>query len=113
MSLGGDLPSLHDDSTNTSIASLVNTSGVQTMWIGLHDTINEKAFEWSDGTLLDFSNFFEFEPSSASMFENCVEIYSVGKWNDFGCHNFLPYVCYMKPGSPNTSALESTAPAQN
>ncbi|KAH9487493.1 hypothetical protein Btru_076228, partial [Bulinus truncatus] len=46
-SLGGNLPSIRDSSTNMFIASLVNTRIGVHMWIGLHDTSSKKDLQIS------------------------------------------------------------------
>lgn len=59
-------------------------------WIGLHEPEEEGRMEWTDGSDLDYANWFPDEPNGAGGAENEVEIrmgcdgYACfnGKWND-------------------------------
>ncbi|KAH9488665.1 C-type mannose receptor 2 [Bulinus truncatus] len=111
-SLGGNLPSIHDNSTNMFIASLVNKRIGYRMWIGLHDTSSKKAFEWSDGTSLDFSSFYTADPYFLAIFKGCVQIYyGTGHWKAETCESVRPYVCSIKPGTSTIPATVFTTPA--
>lgn len=62
----------------------------QGCWIGLREPANDGQYAWSDGTHLDYSNWFPNEPNGAGGSENEVELrmgcdgYACfnGRWND-------------------------------
>ncbi|KAH9523861.1 hypothetical protein Btru_047253, partial [Bulinus truncatus] len=110
-SLGGNLPIIHDADTNTYISNLVKSNNFPPVWIGLHDTSVEKAFEWIDGSPYDFSKWGNTEPNSLTISEDCGEIERAGYWNDINCHITRPYICSMRPGAPTVPAPASTTPA--
>ena len=59
-------------------------------WIGLHEPQNEGQMMWSDGSHIDYSNWFPGEPNDSSGMEDEVELrmgcdgYACfnGRWND-------------------------------
>ncbi|XP_022109148.1 macrophage mannose receptor 1-like [Acanthaster planci] len=66
-------------------------------WIGLHDTVGESTFVWTDGTATDFLNWGSGEPNNAGSGEDCVHLESafqkVGIWNDINCDYQYRYIC--------------------
>ncbi|MBN3286843.1 ASGR1 protein, partial [Polyodon spathula] len=67
----------------------------KTVWIGLFNN----PWKWSHkGEYSSFQNWNTGEPNNEGS-NSCVEVYGKeeekrGKWNDAGCHNSSPYVCY-------------------
>ncbi|XP_028654146.1 C-type lectin domain family 4 member M-like isoform X1 [Erpetoichthys calabaricus] len=77
------------------------TAKGEVFWIGLHDSVNEGAFQWVDGT--DFTNVDKFwdenQPDNWKDGEDCINISSSGKWNDNICTSKLKFICEMKKKS--------------
>uniref|UniRef100_A0A914DYS9 C-type lectin domain-containing protein n=1 Tax=Acrobeloides nanus TaxID=290746 RepID=A0A914DYS9_9BILA len=70
MSIGGDLPSIHDSATNNFLASqFVPQAGVVGYWIGLtcDETLGPEnaACTWLDGIPFDFQDFTNGAPDGA------------------------------------------------
>ncbi|XP_039602978.1 C-type lectin domain family 4 member M-like [Polypterus senegalus] len=67
-------------------------------WIGLHDSVNEGAFQWVDGT--DFKNVDKFwdenQPDNWKDSEDCINISISGNWNDNKCTSNLKFICEKK-----------------
>ena len=50
--------------------------------------------EWSpSNTPLSYTNWYAGQPGNAGGFEDCMQIYSSGKWDDDKCMNQQKYVC--------------------
>ncbi|XP_038078467.1 macrophage mannose receptor 1-like [Patiria miniata] len=83
-------------------------------WIGLHDTVGESTFTWTDGSPTDFLNWGPGEPNNVGSGEDCVHLESafqkVGIWNDINCDYQYRYICKKpKTGSNvNTPAPPPT-----
>jgi len=97
---GGHLASIHSEDQQKAIAygSFASSNGVwSNWWIGLNDVDSEGSFAWTDGTPLDYSNWFGAEPNNAGGVEHCVHIHGheAGLWNDIPCENVRPYICLL------------------
>ncbi|XP_030839675.1 alpha-N-acetylgalactosamine-specific lectin [Strongylocentrotus purpuratus] len=103
--IGGDLPSIRNEEEGNTIyqlwKGLVNnpTKMDYAYWIGLRDTHQEKKFEWTDGTPLQYNNWKHGEPNNWEN-EDCVEIRNAGnndyerqRWNDRGCNHDRAFFC--------------------
>ena len=70
----GHLASFHSAAEYTAVmAGLENLYGfVPYGWIGLTDAAQEGTFVWSDGSVVDWTNWYPGEPSSGGGQEDCV-----------------------------------------
>ncbi|KAA0705893.1 C-type mannose receptor 2 [Triplophysa tibetana] len=68
---------------------------IEELWIGLHDTVMQMNFEWTDRTPVIFTFWHPFEPNNfRSVNEDCVTIWGPeGRWNDSPCNYSLPSIC--------------------
>ena len=74
-------------------------------WIGYHDQASEGTFVWSDGTTVDYINWFPGEPNNCCTTEgeDCTHIWGGGTWNDMTCNpsdigwTVSGFVCNTKP----------------
>ena len=83
--------------------------GSYSLYIGLRrrNNINNNAgFEWTDGTPVTYSDWYEGEPSNHENKENCVvmemgEAYDKNfKWNDVRCDTWdAYYICQRASGT--------------
>lgn len=56
--------------------SLAVFSGIEELWIGLHDTVMQMNFEWTDRTPVIFTYWHPFEPNNfRNVNEDCVTIW--------------------------------------
>ena len=98
MSNGGNLASIHDVTTLSSIGSLVGAADIREgVWIGLHDMhlesgCEDTGFIWTDGTPTDYENWADGEPNDwvpaggancdgggdSEGGEDCVEMFPYG-----------------------------------
>ncbi|XP_071776222.1 lactose-binding lectin l-2-like [Centroberyx gerrardi] len=71
-------------------------------WIGLSDTQKEGAWMWSDGSEVNFGLWNPDQPDNASGVEHCVHTnYDAdSRWNDWLCHETLPFVCVSRTVCP-------------
>ena len=65
-----------------------------TMLIGLKHSTSSGAFEWQDGTQLNYTNWNEMEPNGDG---SCV-IMLGDKWIDFNCESQKQYACQRSIG---------------
>ncbi len=90
--------------------AIVATLGANNAWIGLDDTVSERAFRWVNGSTSGYRNFQSGEPndgSAAGRGEDCVTIGGDAshEWNDTPCGDPHPAVCecdatYVPPPTP-------------
>ena len=76
---GGNLISLHSLSEVYFIRDMTPGLG---FFIGLNDSITEGVLEWSDGSVLDFTNFSSGEPNNQGN-EDYIFQRANGQWNDY------------------------------
>ena len=69
---------------------------------GLHDQGVESEFQWSDGTVVQYTNWDNWNPNNWANSEDCANVrsYNDGRWNDQNCRNSLPYICKKPKGLP-------------
>ncbi|XP_077591129.1 C-type mannose receptor 2 [Stigmatopora nigra] len=65
------------------------------VWLGLHDTLMQMDFHWSDHTPVIFTHWHPFEPNNfRNTAEDCVSMWGAdGRWDDNPCNLTLPAVC--------------------
>ncbi|XP_048579859.1 uncharacterized protein LOC5521691 isoform X2 [Nematostella vectensis] len=98
---GGDLVSIQSPVEQAHITLEVGQFGVREYaWIGLHDESVESAWEWSDGSPVRFTNWYNNQPDNWLAQEDCAHTYhephAVGRWNDMPCYSGNSYICKAK-----------------
>ncbi|XP_033097160.1 mucin-12-like [Anneissia japonica] len=80
--------------------------GWSSAWIGYSDETSEGTFEWLPNTveISYYNNFGQSQPDNSNN-EDCVEIGSVGTWNDNNCGTSLPVVCEKVVKCPESWTL--------
>ena len=87
-SLGGNLPSIHDQAQNDELWA-ANSAENPTMYgkeihIGLR--LNNGRWEWTDGTLYNFSNWYDWGNWPVAWDSwRCTRIASEGMWKNDDC----------------------------
>ncbi|XP_071120593.1 macrophage mannose receptor 1-like [Mytilus edulis] len=91
-SIGTDLVSVHNGKENNFL--ITNFTQTRT-WIGLSNFHNNAKYVWSDGTLLNFTDWEESEPNDFNNNENCAHLQKPAsqKWNDNNCFMSLRFIC--------------------
>ncbi|XP_033624642.1 macrophage mannose receptor 1-like [Asterias rubens] len=85
-------------------------------WIGLHDTVGEGNFRWTDGSTTNFRNWGSGEPNNfgAGGDEDCVHLESafqkVGVWNDINCDYPYRFICKKPKTGNDVNTPAPTAP---
>uniref|UniRef100_A0A8C8BT22 C-type lectin domain-containing protein n=1 Tax=Oncorhynchus tshawytscha TaxID=74940 RepID=A0A8C8BT22_ONCTS len=95
---------------HTDLASVRNTTEMEAIktftlkhdnnltyraWIGLHKPLG--VWWWSDQSGSSYRNWDSNEPNGAGVGKEgyfCGEVISSGKWNDKGCTQEQPFICY-------------------
>jgi len=92
---GMHIASVHSQMENHFILGLSYSTRV---WIGINDLASESNFVWSDGTAVDYTNWYSTEPSGGDA-QNCGYMYYGwdGEWNDAPCSNAYGVVCRGVP----------------
>ncbi|XP_068932327.1 C-type mannose receptor 2 isoform X1 [Petaurus breviceps papuanus] len=103
---GGDLLSIHSLAELEFITKQIKQE-VEELWIGLNDLKLQMNFEWSDGSLVQFTHWHPFEPNNfRDSLEDCVTIWGPeGRWNDSPCNQSLPSIC-KKAGQVSLGTAE-------
>ncbi|XP_064113639.1 hepatic lectin-like [Macrobrachium nipponense] len=96
---GSELVKITSQGENDFIKGKIGNSG---FWIGLNDRATENSFKWSvdNSTIGDNGNYSSWavgQPDN-NYGQDCVVIYSDGKWDDDECYSDHCYIC-EKPAS--------------
>ena len=86
---GGYLAVINSEEENTFLADLLN---LHSAWIGLSDSQQEGVFEWVDGELLSYTNWYPGQPNNYNNIQDYVELLNDGQWNDQYNHYTLEYI---------------------
>ena len=89
--LGAKLASITSESEQTTYYSMVGSEGA---WTGLSDILDEGVYSWSDGSLLDYTNWNNGQPNNRDGNQHCVFMRGQdGMWDDIVCKRSEPYIC--------------------
>ncbi|XP_048579857.1 uncharacterized protein LOC5521688 isoform X1 [Nematostella vectensis] len=115
---GGELVSILSPVEQAHITLEVGFFGLSTFaWIGFHDKTIESAWEWSDGSPVRFTNWWNYQPDNWINSEDCAHTYhqtsAMGRWNDISCYTNMAYICKRdKEYNPSAPVSPTTAPRQ-
>ena len=111
--LGGTMAMPKDANKNEIISA---AAGSNRVWIGLSDGGKEKLFEWEDGELMTWTNWFKGGPKNDDG-RDCVSMRYDGKWIVDPCHKKFYYMCKIPtkqhspecevPLNPNVKTLNA------
>ncbi|XP_076980868.1 pulmonary surfactant-associated protein D [Tamandua tetradactyla] len=89
---GGRVASPLSAAENTALEQLVSAHN-KPAFLSMTDTKIEGQFTYPTGEPLTYSNWAPGEPNNNGGAENCVEIFTNGKWNDKSCREQRLVVC--------------------
>ncbi|XP_036293955.1 pulmonary surfactant-associated protein D-like isoform X2 [Pipistrellus kuhlii] len=90
---GGQLPSPHSTAENKALQELVKFENKGAAFLSMTDSKTEGRFIYPGGEPLGYSNWNPGEPNNKGVNEDCVEVYSNGKWNDISCEQPRLVIC--------------------
>ncbi|KAL3862494.1 hypothetical protein ACJMK2_008454 [Sinanodonta woodiana] len=69
-------------------------------WIGATDVMNEGKFIWmTSKNTVTTAHWSPGQPDGYNIDENCIQIWSNGKWNDAPCSGQIRYICESDEGT--------------
>ncbi|XP_051829791.1 pulmonary surfactant-associated protein D-like [Antechinus flavipes] len=89
---GGIVASPRNKAENKAVQEIVSTYK-ELAFLGMTDTKTEGKFIYPTGEPLGYSNWNSGEPNNKGGGENCIEIFSDGKWNDKPCEEPHLIIC--------------------
>uniref|UniRef100_A0A674JXQ2 C-type lectin domain-containing protein n=1 Tax=Terrapene triunguis TaxID=2587831 RepID=A0A674JXQ2_9SAUR len=89
---GGQLASPRNAAENAAIQQIVVLYN-KSVFLGINDIQTEGRFTYLNGENIVYSNWQTREPNNDKGIEDCVEVYSSGKWNDKSCGEKRLIVC--------------------
>ncbi|NWX19669.1 CL17A protein, partial [Aegotheles bennettii] len=90
--VGAHLAIVDTEQENKFLANHIMNDRV--FWLGMTDAHQEGDWQWVNGRSLSLSFWNSGEPNNAGHHgEDCVTIYSNGRWNDDVCSNSHPWIC--------------------
>jgi len=118
--LGGHLAHVTTAAENQYLANILT---IQSAFIGCSDGVVEGDFIWTDGTPVNYTNWYPGQPNNYQNYQDYCEMLSNGQWNDQYNHVKLEYIVELScnsvvqsqgppPGStfsPGTTTIEYTA----
>ncbi|CAH2321283.1 Hypothetical predicted protein [Pelobates cultripes] len=89
---GGQLPSPQITEENEAILTLA-LQHKRDPFLGINDIGDEGTFRYPNGEEITYSNWAVDEPNDVLEVEDCVEMFSDGKWNDENCEEKRLIIC--------------------
>ncbi|XP_060097019.1 pulmonary surfactant-associated protein D-like [Heteronotia binoei] len=90
--LGGQTASPRSADENNALTKIAAKLG-KYIFLGMNDQETEGAFQHLSGEPMQYSNWATGEPNSAQ--EDCIEMYTDGRWNDKSCSENRLIVCEL------------------
>ncbi|KAM4702870.1 uncharacterized protein WCC33_011406 [Rhinophrynus dorsalis] len=89
---GGQLASPQKAEENQAIIAIV-LQYKKNAFLGINDIVTEGSFRNPSGEVITYSNWNSGEPNNDKGIEDCVEMFSNGKWNDKNCGERRLIIC--------------------
>ncbi|XP_072851164.2 uncharacterized protein LOC110083676 [Pogona vitticeps] len=89
---GGQLASPRNAAENAAVQQIA-VLYKKSVFLGITDIQTEGRFKYQNGEAIVYSNWAPGEPNNDKGSENCVEVYTNGKWNDKSCGEKRLIVC--------------------
>ncbi|GFX01080.1 versican core protein [Trichonephila clavipes] len=103
----GNLVTIHSQELQDFLMTFLGLSAQGSIWIGLHDRMNETDYKWEDGSPVNYTNWEPMEPTGLNDDkEDCTEMIhrsgrvhgKPGQWNDINCEHEKLFMCQKKKG---------------
>ncbi|XP_055750679.1 galactose-specific lectin nattectin-like [Salvelinus fontinalis] len=91
---GANLASVHSEAEHQFIKILIKMFDPAEFytWIGLSDIVKEGRWMWTDGSKVDFTDWFKSDPDGGKA-QNCVNTNYQTLWIDNECSEGYAFVC--------------------
>eukprot|EP00117_Sycon_ciliatum_P007514 scpid20721/ scgid10588/ Macrophage mannose receptor 1; C-type lectin domain family 13 member D; C-type lectin domain family 13 member D-like; Macrophage mannose receptor 1-like protein 1 len=106
-----NMTSVHSVAEHGYLMSIIGLHNASTrVHIGINDMKVEGEFQWSDGTLVDFTNWGYNQPNDWRNSQDCTELdHHLGYWNDINCKtDKRGYVCKRLRDQPTQPISQIT-----
>ncbi|XP_022088512.1 macrophage mannose receptor 1-like [Acanthaster planci] len=99
-SFGASLASFHHPNEERHIIDSFTPTSDRGFWIGLNDWRNEGGYEWSDGSVVQYTYWHTGQPNDSGGREQCVLTFlsTTTGWFDAPCYQELNFICKMPKG---------------
>ena len=95
------LVSIADSEENDFILQYAMAVNKRNFWIGYNDIEFEGIYVWMDGSMAGFEQWAAGEPSFTGRYvQDCTQMYTNGRWDDFGCTGKRSFMCKIKIYNP-------------
>nr|XP_033813868.1 regenerating islet-derived protein 4-like [Geotrypetes seraphini] len=98
---GAHLASIHDTAEANIIATYVSAyPKTPSVWIGLHDPVENRRWKWTDGSMYNFRNWKAGRPNNINNNEYCGKLIKdteYKKWNVASCNKEFNFICKFNP----------------
>ncbi|CAH2321373.1 Hypothetical predicted protein [Pelobates cultripes] len=89
--VGGKIVTPLNEAENNAVLNIVIEYNSYA-YLGITEGQTPRDFRYLDGTPVNYTNWSNYEPSGKGT-ENCVEMYTDGRWNDKVCNQYRLTVC--------------------
>ncbi|XP_056375179.1 macrophage mannose receptor 1-like isoform X2 [Hyla sarda] len=96
--IGGDLLSITSEEDEIVVLRTLGFWNFKPVWIGLVLNNLDEGFTWSDGSPMNFKNWYFSEPNNVGGKEFCGILNGNG-WHDVPCEEGRPWICKLKKGA--------------
>lgn len=92
--LGGQIASPRNAAENNALSKMAAKLG-KYIYLGINDRETEGVFQYLSGERVQYSNWAASEPNNQTEQEDCVEMYTDGRWNDKRCSENRLIICEL------------------
>ncbi|GFS75495.1 brevican core protein [Nephila pilipes] len=111
----GNLVTIDSKELQDFLTTFLGLSAKGSVWIGLHDRLNETNYIWEDGSPVNYTNWEPHEPTGPTdEKEDCTEMVhrsgrnngKSGQWNDINCEHEKLFMCQKSRGMKGKKVLD-------
>nr|XP_039250734.1 LOW QUALITY PROTEIN: macrophage mannose receptor 1-like [Styela clava] len=95
--MNANLVSIKNPAEQDFVWQVMTLSGQTDLWIGLSSVISANEYQWTDGTLVIYTEWDVRQPDRSV--QSCAHLsVETGKWDDDICELLRPFMCKMSKG---------------